>query len=136
MATVSLTREVLKTAPSGVIQAGNALSSDDASYAELFTWTGLTTTNQDGQPLQLGQNVTSVIWQVTGTDGTGGELKVEHSNDATNFDDLDDSEGNAITGLTAGEARSMLFIPRVVRPINTAGNGSTSHTVTAYVTYR
>lgn len=70
--------------------------------------------------------------QVKGTFGVGGSINIEGSNDGgTTWAILNDSrgEGNALT-LTAADMRTVLENPGLIRPNVTAGDGSTSLTVT------
>jgi len=92
------------------------------------TWTGLL--NGDvGDDVDLGMFPDKSV-QVEGTFGTGGTISVEGSNDGTNRRILNDSrgEGNPLT-LTAADVRVVLENTKQVRPNVTAGDGTTSLSV-------
>lgn len=91
------------------------------------TWTPLAN-GDSGKAAGLSANPDKSV-QVTGTFGTGGSVNLEGSNDGTNWEILNDALGNAIT-LTAAGLVSVLENPLYVRPNVTAGDGTTSLTVT------
>ena len=95
--------------------------------AALITWTGLLN-GDDGAPVQW-CDFADRCMQVAGTFGVGGSVTLEGSNDGTNFLALNDPQGNAITK-TAAAIEQVLELPRYVRPRVTAGDGTTSLTVT------
>lgn len=93
-----------------------------------ITWKNLTTTNADGAPAVW------VAWadrsiQFTGTFGTGGTIKLQGSNDGTNWIDLTDPQGNAISK-TAAALEAVLEVAQYVRPYVSAGDGTTDLTAT------
>lgn len=93
-----------------------------ASYA------ALTTTND------VGSAFTKVQWadrsiQVTGTFGAGGSLRWEGSNDGTNYYALTNPQGDALN-ITAAKVDAITEITAYARPRVTAGDGTTSLTVT------
>lgn len=67
--------------------------------------------------------------QITGTFGTGGTIQIQGSNDGTNWVVLTDPQGNAITKTAAG-IEIVEEVTRYIRPAVTAGDGTTSLTVT------
>jgi hypothetical protein len=67
--------------------------------------------------------------QVTGTFGAGGNVRWEGSNDGTNYIALTDPQGNALDFTTA-KIEAVTEIVALVRPRITAGDGTTSLTVT------
>ena len=101
----------------------------EADNAVLVTWTPMTFTGTDvGAPVQWVEYADRCV-QVAGTFGTGGSVTIEGSNDGTNFVVLTDPQGNALT-VTAARIEQILELPRYVRPRVTAGDGTTSLTVT------
>ncbi|PWT71729.1 MAG: hypothetical protein C5B59_17270 [Bacteroidetes bacterium] len=66
---------------------------------------------------------------VTGTFGAGGSITIEGSNDGVNWLALHDPTNAAIT-LTAAGMREILENPLWIRPNVTAGDGTTSLTIT------
>lgn len=101
----------------------------EVGNAALVTWTPLTFTGSDvGAPVQWVEYADRCV-QVTGTFGAGGSVTIEGSNDGTNYAALADPQGNALT-ITAAKLEQVLELPRYVRPRVTAGDGTTSLTVT------
>ena len=93
--------------------------------AQLVTWTGLLN-GDDGSPvdwLKFGDRSIQFI----GTFGTGGSVRLEGSNDGTNWAPLTDPNGNDIIK-TAAALEAVTEVTRWVRPRVTAGDGTTSLT--------
>jgi hypothetical protein len=67
--------------------------------------------------------------QVTGTFGAGGTVLVEGSNDGTNYVTLSDPQGVALSK-TAAALQEISQISRFIRPRVSAGDGTTSISVT------
>ena len=67
--------------------------------------------------------------QITGTFGTGGTVLIEGSNDGTNYATLNDPQGVAISKTAAG-IFEISQIVKFIRPRVSAGDGTTSITVT------
>ena len=67
--------------------------------------------------------------QVTGTFGAGGSISVQGSNDGTNYAILKNAQGTAAT-FTAAGIQQIVELPRYMRPLVTAGDGTTSLTAT------
>ncbi len=91
-------------------------------------WTPLTTTNADGAAIEWVQYADRTI-QFNGTFGTGGTIKLQGSNDGSNWFDLSDPQGTAISKGAAG-IEAVLEITQYVRPFVSAGDGTTSLTAT------
>jgi hypothetical protein len=94
---------------------------------KLVTWTGLLNTD-DGAPAEW-VDYSDRCFQVTGTFGAGGSCTIQGSNDGTNWAALADPQGNALT-FTSQRIEQALELPRYVRPLVTAGDGTTSLVVT------
>ncbi len=110
--------------------ATRTLSSDNASvHAPVVVWTGLL--NGDDGSAWEGPDFADRSVVVTGTFGTGGSITVQGSNDGTNWFALTDPQGNAITKTAAG-LEQITEITKFVRPIVTAGDGTTSLVATMY----
>ena len=97
--------------------------------AVLYTWTGLLNGDQ-------GSAVEAADWadrtvQIAGTFGVGGSVTLEGSNDNSNWVALTDPQGNAVTKTAAG-LEVFEEGPRYIRPNVTAGDGTTSLTVTVW----
>lgn len=97
------------------------------SRVHLVTWAGLLNTDT-GAPV-VWTEYADRCFQVTGTFGTGGSCTVQGSNDGTNWASLTDPLGNALT-FTSQRIEQALELPRYVRPIVTAGDGTTNLAVT------
>lgn len=112
----------------------STLNGTDSQFAlshRLRTWTPLTTTNADGNPINFASNgMGGVTFQVTGTWGVGGALVIEGSNDGTNYFTLTDQANAALT-LSANALKTVRDTPMYIRPRVTAGDGTTSLTVVA-----
>lgn len=106
----------------------------DSQFAlshRLRTWTPLTTTNADGNPINFASNgMGGVTFQVTGTWGAGGALVIEGSNDGSTFFTLTD-QANAALSLSANGLKTVRDTPMFIRPRVTGGDGTTSLTVIA-----
>ena len=100
-----------------------------ADIGVVAQWTPLTFTGLDqGQAYEGFGNADRSI-QIEGTFGVGGSCTIEGSNDGTNFEPLTDPFNNALT-LTAKGIKGVEPIVRYIRPRITAGDGTTSLTVT------
>lgn len=99
--------------------------------AWVVSWSSMAN-GDDGEPLQNpGSSDRSV--QVTGTFGAGGTVVIEGSNDGTTYKTLTDPQGNALS-FTAASLEAIQEVTRYVRPRVTAGDGTTSLTVTICMT--
>lgn len=99
----------------------------ESGKAQLITWTGLLNTD-NGAPAQW-VDFADRCFQVTGTFGTGGSVTLEGSNDGVVWSAMSDPQGNPLT-FTTSRIEQALELPRYVRPNVTAGDGTTSLTVT------
>jgi hypothetical protein len=92
---------------------------------QIVTWTGLLqSSSDDGSPFSSpGWADRSV--QVTGNLGTGGSVRIEGSNDGTNYVPLTDPQGNALD-ITSLKIESISELCAYIRPRITAGDGSTN----------
>jgi len=98
----------------------------------IVQWTGLLN-GDDGEPLEMpGSSDRSV--QVTGTYGAGGNLRMEGSNDGTNYAPLADPQGTDLDIVAADkQIEQILELTRFIRPRVTAGDGTTTLVVTMLV---
>lgn len=109
----------------------NGVDSQYAMSHRLRTWSALTTTNADGNPINFASNgMGGVTFQVTGTWGAGGALVIEGSNDGTNYFTLTDQANAALT-LSANALKTVRDTPLYIRPRVTAGDGTTNLVVVA-----
>lgn len=86
------------------------------------TWEGLLN-GDDGNALQWAEYADRSV-QVIGTFGAGGTLSIQGSNDGTNWEIINDPQGNVLT-FTAAKIEAVMELTRYVRPIVTAGDGTT-----------
>jgi len=92
----------------------------------LFTWTGLDL-DDSGIPIEIVDYPDRTV-TITGTFGATGSLTMQGTNDAlpsSNWFALTDPQGNAITKTAAG-MEMISEAPRYIRPLVTAGDGTTS----------
>lgn len=88
-------------------------------------WLALTTTNTDGGAVSM-QDYQDRTVQITGTFGTGGSVTIQGSNDGgTTWATLTDPLGNNLT-FTAAGMKQITELPALLRPLVTAGDGTTS----------
>jgi len=101
-------------------------------HGHVMTWTPMTFSGTDvGISIEMpGSSDRSV--QVTGTFGTGGSVRIEGSNDGTNYAVLTDPQGNALD-ITTAKIESIMELTRYIRPRVTAGDGTTSLTISMLV---
>lgn len=105
---------------------------------QLFTYSKMPTTTPGfsvppiGQPNPGWRGFQSVLMQASGTFGSGGSVQLEGSNDGVNWVKLSPAAltSAGMTTTLGAEER-----PRYIRPNVTAGDGTTSLTVSIWVTY-
>lgn len=95
--------------------------------ASVITWAGLANADSGSAGDLVGSPDKTV--QVTGTFGAGGSVTLQGSNDGTNWETLSDPLGTALT-FTAAGLKAVLENPLYIRPIVTAGDGTTDLAVT------
>lgn len=97
-------------------------------------WTPLTTTNTDGSWIELPRHSDRSV-HVSGTFGVGGSVRIQGTNQVDgsglpiNPVALSDQGGTALD-ITAASIKTVLQTSRFIRPLVTAGDGTTSLTVT------
>lgn len=94
----------------------------------LASWAAMANTDT-GTPVRCAQYSDRTI-QVFGTFGVGGTLRIEGSNDGTNWAALKDPQG-ANLEFTAAGIKLASEAPVFVRPVVAAGDGTTALTVLA-----
>lgn len=100
--------------------------------AHIHSWTPMTFSGTDvGTAIQMPGSADRSV-QVTGTFGAGGNVRIEGSNDGTNYAVLTDPQGNALD-VTTAKIETVMELTRYIRPRVTAGDGTTSLTVTLLV---
>ncbi len=98
--------------------------------AHVITWAGLL--NSDvGNPLEMPGSADRSV-QVSGTFGTGGNLRIQGSNDGSNWNVLTDPNGEDLDIVESDIAQIMESV-RYIRPNVTAGDGTTDLTVSILV---
>jgi Flp pilus assembly protein TadG len=118
---------VLSVASAAVVNSVTTQTPQGQPDTILYTWTPLL--NGD-----TGQGVPSATYadrtmSVTGTFGTGGSVQMEGSNDGATWSLVTDLSGATIVKVAAGVS-VIAENPLFMRPHVTAGDGSTSLTVT------
>jgi len=93
----------------------------------LVTWTNLAN-GDTGDPVSYPRHADKSA-QVAGTFGAGGAVQIQGSNDSSNYVQLNDNGGTAIS-ITAAGIKGVSENTRLVRPAVTAGDGSTLLTIT------
>ena len=91
------------------------------------TWANLAN-GDDGGPIELA-NFADRSVQVVGTFGVGGNVRIEGSLDGSNYAVLTDPQGNNLD-VQAAKIEAITELVRWIRPRVTAGDGTTSLTVT------
>jgi hypothetical protein len=94
--------------------------------AWLVTWAALAN-GDSGAPVELVGHADRSV-QVEGTFGAGGSCRIQGSNDSTNYRVLHDPAGTALN-ITAASCAQVLEQTRKMQPLVTAGDGTTSLTV-------
>lgn len=94
--------------------------------AAIIGWTGLDS-DDSGSPAQMADFPDKTV-TITGTFGTGGAISIQGSNNNTNWFSLTDPQGNPIEK-TAAAMELITENPLYIRPLVTAGDGTTSLTV-------
>lgn len=100
--------------------ATRPLTKAQVGAARLYTWETLTETNDDGAPVDLGDNPRSATGQLTGDFGSG-NTGWQGSNDGTNYFTLLDVGGNTSVISAAGGAQ-FATLPRYIRPLVATGS--------------
>ena len=94
----------------------------------IFTWPTMTFTGTDvGTPVELPGSADRSV-QVTGTPGTGGNVRIEGSMDGVTYAVLTDPQGNDLN-IGSAKIETIMEVVRYIRPRITAGDGATSLTV-------
>lgn len=98
--------------------------------AHVITWANMANSDTGSALEMVGSADRSI--QVTGTFGSGGNLRIQGSNDGTNWNTLTDPQGNDIN-LTTSKIEQIMEVVRYMRPNVTAGDGTTNLTVSILV---
>lgn len=107
--------------------ATTVITTYPAKGLSLATWASLLTT-ENGNSISCARWADKTV-QVSGTAGVGGTVEIEGSNDGTNWGDLHDPQGNALTALTA-TVELIAENPMFIRAIVAGGDGTTNFKVT------
>lgn len=97
------------------------------NHCHLVTW-GPMANGDVGLPIDMPGAADRSV-QVVGTFGAGGNLRLEGTNDGTNYAVLTDPQGNALD-ITAAKIEAVMELTHKVRPRVTAGDGTTALVVT------
>ena len=107
----------------------SALSTFGNTSVNMYSYTPMTFSGTDVGVAQEMPGSADRSVQVSGTFGTGGNLRIEGSNDGITYAVLTDPQGNALDFTTA-KIETVMEIVRFIRPRITAGDGTTSLTCT------
>lgn len=102
-------------------------ASPGSKDAYIFQWSAVPNADT-GTPLPFSKYADRSV-QVSGTFGAGGTVVLQGSNNGTTYATLTDPQGNALS-FTAAGLEQITEIVRFIRPSVTAGDGTTSLTVT------
>lgn len=92
---------------------------------QMFTW--VLANGDDGAPVEWTPYADRCV-QVIGTFGAGGTVLIEGSNAGATWATLNNAQG-AAASITAATVKQIVETPRYVRPRVSAGDGTTSLTV-------
>jgi hypothetical protein len=98
----------------------------DTDSPDLPTWSELGN-GDTGSRWQLRPTYWTALFQAEGTFGSGGSVQLEGSNDGTNWHKL---SPDALTAAGFFSPLGQTEVPKYIRPNVTAGDGTTSITVT------
>jgi len=103
---------------------------DGSVGTKVIQWTGLLN-GDTGEPYEFSGRYADKSVQVSGTFGTGGKCVVEGSNFVSSpvWATLNDAQGSALE-IIAAKIKQVLENTNQIRPNITAGDGTTSLTVT------
>ena len=93
-----------------------------------LTWTGLVNTDSGAPVTHIAQFADRSI-QVTGTFGAGGTVLIEGSLDGVTYATLTDQSDNNLS-ITSAKIETVLQLVKYIRPRVSAGDGTTSLTIT------
>jgi hypothetical protein len=105
---------------------------DNRANAQSIVWSPLLLTD-DGAPFDLAGAPRSIFVSARGTFGVGGSVAFQGSADGQAWANMI-QVNNASAAFTSNLSFGMRGNPRFIRPLVTAGDGTTSLTVTAYIT--
>jgi hypothetical protein len=103
----------------------------DGNRSWLVTWNTLTTTDTVGATVTLPAHSDRSV-QISGTFG-GTTVTIEGSNDGTNFQTLDDFQGNELSFASA-DLENIAQAVYYLRPLLTGGDGTTDIDVSLLLT--
>lgn len=112
--------------------AGSFSIGDNRAHSISVQWANLLN-GDDGAPWDTAGPPRTLFVSVRGTFGIGGSVTLQGSADGLTWAELSQIGGAAAT-FTAAASVGVLGNPRFIRPIVTAGDGSTSLTVVVYAT--
>lgn len=104
------------------IRQGTMLNDSDGRSK--YNWTGLLNADS-GTPVGGVGSVNDYTVQVVGTFGAAGSVAIQGSNDGVNFFVLDDAAG-APLNLTTSKIGRIAQVPLFIKPVVTAGDGTTN----------
>ena len=106
-----------------------AISPDDDGSIVILSWAAVPNGN-DGTPAEYSEYTIKSV-QVNGTFGVAGSVSLEGSNDGVNWFTLTRPGATALTFTAAGLA-TVVEATKYIKPLVTAGDGTTALTVTVF----
>ena len=88
----------------------------------IYTWSGLLN-GDSGEPIEMPSFADRSI-QIVGVFGSGGNLRIQGSNNGTDWATLTDPQGNDLN-ITTAKIEQVTEVVRYIRPLVTAGDGTT-----------
>ena len=119
---------VLSIASAATVNYTAISAPDGQQDTILVTWTPLLN-GDTGQSATIAQYADRTV-QAIGTFGSGGSVQLEGSDDGVTWTTLTDLGGTTIVKTVTGGMSVVAENPRFIRPNVTAGDGTTSITVT------
>lgn len=104
---------------------GTHVHSEDATVN--YNWSGLLN-GDSGTAVGVSDHNWSYTMQVTGTFGAGGSVSLQGSNNNVDFIAIDDAAAVAVAATTT-KIWKLSQLPRYIKPVVTAGDGTTNLTV-------
>jgi hypothetical protein len=100
------------------------------SRSLVIAWSAMAN-GDDGQPMPHSAYTDKSV-QVSGTFGVGGSLRLEGSNNGTDWAPLSDPQGGSLD-IVSAKIKQVVEATRFIRPRVTGGDGTTSLAVHLYV---
>lgn len=104
------------------IRQGSQINAEDGRV--IYSWAGLLNADS-GTPAGVQGKAVEYTLMVSGTFGAGGSVALQGSNDGATFFALEDVTGTTIA-ITNNKIWRVSHMPRQIKPVVTAGDGTTA----------